>query len=386
MVEIKEVKTKSVSVKVEIKEVKTKKEFRKFINFHYQLYKGNPYWVPPLYKDEVDTLSKDKNPAFDYCDLTMWNAYKDGELKGRIACILNHNQEEKEGMLIARFGWIDFVDDIEVSEALIQTAERFAREHGAVKLTGPMGFCDFDKQGLLVEGFEELGSMVTLYNHPYYAKHIERLGYVKDVDMVEHQLYNGDHVPEKLERLADLVLKRTKLRFVPLKTTKDVLTYAKGIFTVLNEAYRVLHGVTEIPEKQMEYLTKQYFSFVDPDYIKIVVDENNEVVAFGIAMPSLSHALQKNNGRLFPFGFIPVLKALKKNDRLELYFVGVKPEYQDKGVNAVLMAEMTKSGISKGIKIAETSVTLENNAKILAFWKHWNHRLHKRRRFYIKDL
>jgi ribosomal protein S18 acetylase RimI-like enzyme len=371
---------------IEIREVKTKKEFRKFINFHYQLYKGNPYWVPPLYQDEVDTLSKEKNPAFDYCDLTMWNAYKDGELKGRIACILNHNQEEKEGMLIARFGWIDFVDDIEVSEALIQTAETYAREHGAVKLTGPMGFCDFDKQGLLVEGFEELGSMVTLYNHPYYAGHIERLGYIKDVDMVEHQIINGDRVPERLERLAEIVLQRTKLKFVPLKKTKDVLAYAKGIFTVLNEAYRVLHGVTEIPEKQMEYLTKQYFSFVDPDYIKIVVDENNEVVAFGIAMPSLSKALQTNNGRLFPFGFIPVLRALKKNDRLELYFVGVKPEYQDKGVNAVLMAEMTKSGISKGIKIAETSVSLEDNAKILAFWKHWNHRLHKRRRFYIKDL
>lgn len=371
---------------VEVREVKTKKEFRRFINFHYQLYKGNPYWVPPLYKDEVDTLSKDKNPAFDYCDLTMWLAYKDGALKGRVACILNHNQQEKEGMLIARFGWIDYVDDVEVSEALIKTVEKYAKEQGAVKLTGPMGFCDFDKQGMLIEGFEELDSMVTLYNYPYYAKHIERLGYVKDVDMLTHQLINGERVPEKLERLAEVVMKRTKLRFVPLKKTKDVLSYAKGIFTVLNEAYEVLHGVTVIPERQMEYLTKQYFSFIDPDYIKIVVNENNEVVAFGIAMPSLSKALQKNKGRLFPFGFIPVLKALKKNDNLELYFVGIKPELQDKGVNAVLMAEMTKSGISKGIKVAETSVTLETNLKIQAFWKHWDHRLYKRRRFYIKDL
>lgn len=370
---------------IEIREVNSKQEFRKFIDFHYKLYKGNPYWVPPLLKDEMDTLSKDKNPAFDYCEMVMWNAYKDGELKGRIACILNRNQEKKEGVLIARFGWIDFVDDVEVSEALVKTAEKYAKEHGAAKLVGPMGFCDFDKQGMLIEGFEELGSMVTLYNYPYYSKHIERLGYVKDVDMVEYQIVN-DAVPEQIERLAAAVLKRTKLRFVPLKKTKDIIPYAKGIFKVMNEAYEELHGVTPITERQMEYLTKQYFSFIDPDYIQIVVDESNEVVAFGISMPSLSKALQKNNGRLFPFGFIPVLKALKKNDILELYFVGIKPELQNKGINAVLMAELSKNAIRKGIKIAESSVELETNLKIQAFWKHFNHRMHKRRRFYIKDL
>ncbi len=371
---------------VEIREVNSRKEFRKFVNFHYQLYKGCPHWVPPLYSDELNTLSSKKNPAFDYCELAMWNAYKDGGIKGRIACIFNHSQREKEGIFIARFGWMDFVDDEEVSEALVKTAEKYAKEHGAVKITGPMGFCDFDRQGLLIEGFEELGSMVTLYNYPYYARHIERLGYVKDVDMVEYQIMNSGKVPDQVERLSAAVLKRLKLRVVPLKRPKDILPYAKGIFTVMNEAYEALHGTTNITEKQMDYLTKQYFGFIDPDYIKIIVNENDKVVAFGISMPSLSKALQKTNGRLFPFGFIPVLRALKKNDTLELYFVGVKPELQNKGVNAIIMAEITKSGIKKGIKIAESSVELETNLKIQAFWKHFDHRMHKRRRFYIKDL
>lgn len=371
---------------VKIVEVNSKKEFRRFLNFHYKLYKGDKYCVPPLYNDEVMTLSKDKNPAFEYCEMKMWNAYKDGEIKGRIGGILNHKQEEKEGELIARFGWIDFVDDFEVSEALMKTAENYAKENKAKKITGPMGFCDFDRQGMLVEGFKELGSMVTIYNYDYYAKHMERLGYVKDVDMIEFQLKNPDSVPEDIERLSAAVMKRTKLRFVPFKKSKDVMPYAKGIFTVLNEAYEHLHGVTLITEKQMEYFTKQYFSFIDPDYIKVIVNDKNEVVAFGIGMPSLSKALQKSGGRLFPIGFLHILKALKKNDIIELYFIGVKPELQNKGINAIIMADMTKCAINKGIKIAESGPELETNQKVQALWKNYEGRLHKRRRFFIKEI
>ena len=314
------------------------------------------------------------------------NAYKDGQQKGRIACILNYSQRDKEGIFIARFGWMDFVDDEDVSEALIKTVEKYAKEHGAQKLTGPMGFCDFDRQGLLIEGFDELGSMVTLYNYSYYARHLERLDYVKDVDMVEYRIKNSDTIPKKIERISTIVLQRMNLRIVPLKKAKDILPYAKGIFLVMNEAYEDLHGITFITDKQIEYYKKQYFSFIDPDYVKIIVDENDEVVAFCLSMPSLSKALQKTNGRLFPFGFIQVLKALKKNDTLELYFVGVKPALQNKGINAILMAELTKSAIQKGIKIAESSVELKPISRYRHFGNTLNTGCIRGDVFFIKDL
>jgi len=371
---------------VEIREVKTFRDLKKFVDYPHRIYAGNPYWIPPLRMDELNTLRRDKNPAFEFCKARYWLAYKDGCPAGRIAGIINHRYEEKWGQKYARFGWIDFIDDEEISRALLETVEAWAREQGMTGVHGPLGFCDLDREGMLVEGFEELGTMITIYNYPYYPEHLEKLGYRKDADWVEFLLKTPEKIPETVERVNQLLLKRGRMKIVKAKKARDLRPYARSAFELVNQAYDALYGVVTLSDRQIEAVTKQYFSFINPDYAVAVLDEHDKMAAFGVAIPSLSKALQRGKGRLFPFGFIHLLRALRKNDRLDLYLIAVRPDLQNKGVNALLMTEITRSAMRNGIKTAESNPELEVNAKVQAQWKHYEGRQHKRRRVFLKDL
>ena len=371
---------------ITIKEVGSRRDMKKFISFPYKLYSGSKYWVPPLRFDEMNTLRRDKNPAFDFCDVKYWLAYKDGKIAGRIAGIINRRYIEKWKNKYARFGWIDFIDDESVSKLLLDKVENWARENGMEAIQGPLGFTDLDYEGMLVEGFEELGTMVAIYNYPYYPVHLEKFGYEKDVDWIEFEIKAPQEVPEKIDKVANIVIKKQNLRVLKVKKSKELIPYAKDMFHVLDIAYRDLFGFVPLTDKQVDLYIKQYFGFIRPDYISIVLDKNDRVVAFAITMPSLSRALQKSNGRLFPFGFIHLLKAMKKNDLIDLCLIGVLPEYQGKGVNVILFNELTKIFINNNITKTESNPELEENYKVQAQWKLFEKRQHKRRRCYIKHL
>lgn len=371
---------------VEIRRVQTLRELKKFVSFQYSLYRNIKYWVPPLRADELLSLRKDKNPAFEFCEADYWLAYRNGAIVGRIAAILNKRYIEKWNAKGVRFGWFDFVDDAEVSTALLTTVEEWARSKGMDFIHGPLGFTDMDGEGMLVEGFEEVSTLGALYNFPYYPQHVERFGYVKDSDWIEYQVTMHGGIPEKVARLADIALKRNNLTILKVNKAKELLPYAKKIFHVLNEAYKDLYGFVELSEKQIDLYVKQYFGFIVPEYVPVVLDSNNEVVAFGIAMPSLSKALQKCNGRLFPFGFIHVLRALKRNKNVDLYLTAVRPDMQNKGINAILIHESNKVFNKNKIEKVETNRELEENAKVQAQWRFFENRQHKRRRCYKKML
>ncbi len=372
---------------VEIRRVESRKDLAAFIQFNYDLYRGNPYAVPPLRFDEFNTLRKDKNPAFEFCEAEYWLAYKDGKVAGRIAGIYNTRYIEKWGKKDARFGWIDFIDDYEVSEALLATVEAWARSKGMDGIVGPMGFTDADKEGMLIEGFEELGTMPMIYNYPYYPRHLERLGYTKEVDWLEFEVKVPASVPEKAQRVQELIAKRSGVHIYEWKTNKELARkFGKAVFALLDEAYADLYGTVPLTERQVEAYINQYLGFVDPRFTKILVDEKDELIGFGIAMPSLSHALQKAHGRLFPFGWYHILRALKKPEGLDMYLVAVKKEYQARGVIALMMTALTQDCIKAGIKTAETAGELETNHAVQNLWKDFERRQHKRRRAYRKAL
>ena len=371
---------------ITIREVQTGAQLNAFIRFPYTLYKGDPYYVPPLRFDEKATLQKDKNPAFDYCEARYWLAYKGKRVVGRIAAILNKAYIEKWGNAYMRFGWIDFEDDELIAKSLIAEVENWAKEKNMKAVHGPMGFTDLDHEGMLVQGFDQLGTLAAIYNYPYYPKHIENLGYQKDADWVEYKIKLPDAVPEKLAKMAGIVERRLDLHLIKAKKAKEILPYAKDIFELINEAYSDLYGVVPLTEKQIAYYTKQYFSFIRTDFVPLVVNRDGKLVAFGITMPSLSIALQKAKGSLLPFGVVHILKALKKNKLADLYLVAIRKEYQGKGVNALLMYELTKSYLKNGIEYAESNPELELNKKVQSIWQHYDAVQHKRRRCYIKHL
>jgi len=371
---------------ITVKEVKSKKELQAFIDFPYRLYANHPYYVPPLRFDEKATLSKDKNPAFDYCNARYWLAYKGDKVVGRIAAILNKAYIEKWKNQYLRFGWIEFEEDEAIVKALIGEVEGWAKELGMKAVHGPLGFTDLDHEGMLVEGFDQLGTLAAIYNYPYYPKFIEKLGYAKDADWVEYKITLPKTVPEKLEKIASIVERRLELSLVKTKKSKDILPYAKEIFELINEAYSHLFGVVPLTEKQIQYYTKQYFSFVRPDFLPLIVDKTGKLVAFAVTMPSLSVALQKAKGSLLPFGVFHLLKALKKNEYGDLYLVAVKKELQGKGVNAILMHELAKVYLKNGIKYAESNPELESNTAVQSIWQYFESVQHKRRRCYIKHL
>jgi len=369
-----------------ILEVKTKKDLKKFVDFQNDLYKGNPYYVPGLRMDELNTLRKDKNSAFEYCDTAFFLAYRDGKIVGRIGIILSHKSNDKWGQKNARFTCFDFIDDTTVSQALITTAETWAKERHMEKLQGPLGFTDMDHQGMLIEGFEELDMMITLYNYPYYKEHMVKLGFEKDADWLEYQVLLPPEPIEKITRIANLVKKRYGFKLIEFNNKKDILPWAKPVFALLNEAYSPLYGSVLLSEKQIDDYVKTNFGFVNPDFIKIVLDKDDHLVGFAITMPSLSKALQKSGGKLLPFGFIPILKAIKKNDILDLYLIAVKPELQGLGINALMLDSITETARRYGIRYAETGPELELNSKVQAQWKYFETRQHRRRRSWIKSL
>ena len=370
---------------ITIREVQTRKDLRRFINFPFTLYRNNRYWIPPLLMDELNTLDPKKNPAFEHCRVKYLLAESDGRLAGRIAGIINDKYIEKWGQKNCRFGWFDFVDDIEVSGALLKAVESWARENGMTAVHGPLGFTDMDREGMLIHGFDELGTMATLYNHPYYPQHIDSLGYGKDIDWVEFEVKTPKEIPEKVLRLQKLVLQRTKLRVVDSKK-KYMRPYARKMFNLINETYKDLYGFVTLSDRQIQVYIDQYFGIIHPDYVRFIVDAEDNLIAFGIAMPSLSRALQRSKGRLFPFGFIHLLWALKFPRYIDMLLVAVRPDYQARGIPAILMNEMTRNAMKSGVISAETNVELETNIQVQAMWKHYDARQHKRRRCYIKTL
>lgn len=372
--------------KIIIKEVVLKKDLKKFILFPYSLYKNNPYWVPPIQSNEIDCLEKTKNPAFEYCEAKYWLAYKDDIIVGRIAGIINKSYIEKWKNKYARFGWIDFINDLNVSKALIKTVEDWAKQNKLVAVHGPLGFTDFDPEGMLIDGFNVLGTMTTIYNYSYYSQHLEKLGYKKDVDWLEYEINITKTIPERIERLAEIIEKRYKVHSLKVSQSKDLIVYAKAIFELLNETYKDLYGVVKLTEKQINNYIKQYFSFIQYEYVSVVLDENENVVAFAISIPSMSIALQKSKGKLFPIGFYYLLKAFKKNDTVDLYLVAVKQNLQGKGLNAILIRDLIKTFIKKNITKAITHPALEENNKVQALWKSYDAKVIKRRRCYIKEL
>jgi GNAT superfamily N-acetyltransferase len=371
---------------VQIKEVITLKDLKSFIRFPYMLYRGNSNWVPPLFGNEYHTLRQDKNPAFENCEAKYWLAYRQDRIVGRIAGIINRLHIEKWKQHYMRFGWIDFIDDAGVSEALFKTVESWARETGMTAVHGPLGFTDLDPEGMLIEGFDELGTLATIYNYPYYATHMEKMGYIKDVDWIEYELLVPPEPNETISSIADTVMRRYKLKTLEVRNKKELLPYAKEIFQILDDEYRHLYAFVPLTKRQVDAYIKQYFGFINPDFVPVVLDENNRMVAFGISIPSLSRGLQKAKGKLFPLGFIYLLKALRKNDRVDLYLMAVRSEYHGRGVNAILIDKMHGVYSKFGIIKVESNPELETNRHVQEQWKHFERRQHKRRRCFIKHL
>ncbi len=367
-----------------VKEVKSKSDLRKFIAFPDRLYKENKYRVPPLHIYEKAALMSEKNPAFEFCEAKYWLAYKNNKIAGRIAAIINHKSNEIWNEKHMRFGWIDFIDELEVSGALIKTVEEWARQKRMTAVHGPLGFSDMDLEGMLVEGFDEVGTQATIYNYPYYPVHLEKLGYSKDTDWIQFEIKVPEKVPEKLKRISSLVLEKYNLKILEAKKPKEVLPYAKSMFYTLNEAFKSLYGFVPLTDKQIEKYTKDYFSAIDLKYVCFVMDENDEVAGFGISILSLSEALQKANGKLFPLGFFHILNALHKNNKVDMLLQAVKPEYQNKGVAAIFYTKMMQAYIDNGIEIAISSHALEDNKSAFLMFKNYEIRQHLKRRCYIK--
>ncbi|MBD5305658.1 MAG: N-acetyltransferase [Bacteroides sp.] len=374
---------------IEIREIQpTKKALRKFTKFQIDLYDGNPYYVPPLILDELQTLSPSENPASEFCDQVLYMAYRDGRPVGRIAGIINKQVNKKSNSKDARFGYIDFEDDHEVSEALLEAVSKWAKKKGMSRLIGPLGFTDLDHEGMLVEGYEELSTMATIYNYPYYPEHMNRLGFKKESDWVEFLMEVPDKIPERYNRIADIVKKKYGLRVLKYKSRKRVKReYGHALFHLINEAYKDLYQYSQLTERQIEYYINQYLDLLNLDLLTLIVDKNNKLVGVGISMPSMSRALQKSKGQLFPFGWYHLLKGLKgKNDRVDLLLVAVHPDYQNKGANALLFQDLVPYYIANGYKYAESNPEMETNAKVQSQWEYFKTRQHRRRRSYSKKL
>lgn len=374
---------------VEIKEVRdTKEELRKFTEFQIDLYDGNPYYVPPLVSDDIDTLRPEGNPAFDFCESAYYMAYRDGKPVGRVAAIINRQINRDYHQNIVRFGFLDFIDDYEVSAALMAAVEEWGRRKGMNKIVGPLGFTDLDREGLLVEGFEELSTMATNYNYPYYQAHIERLGYKKESDWVEFLMEVPDRVPERYDRIADIVKKKYDLRVLKYSNRKQIKAeYGHAIFRLVNDAYKDLYQYSKLTERQIDHYINIYLNLLNLDLVTLVVEKTGRLIGLGIALPSMSVALQKSKGRYFPFGWYWLLKGLRgKNDRVDLLLVAVHPEYQNKGVNALMFQDLVPQFIKYGYTYAESNPEMETNAKVQSQWQYFNTRQHRRRRSYSKKL
>lgn len=366
----------------------TRKEIKKYVEFGMQLYDGNDYYVPNLVFDEIHTLLPSKNPAFDYCRAQSFMAYRDGKPAGRITAIINDRLNESTGKKQARFGFVDFIDDAEVADTLFNAAESWARERGMTEIIGPMGFTDMDREGMLVEGFNEMGTMATIYNYAYYQAHVERLGYEKDTDWVEFRINVPEEIPEKMQRVAEIVKKKFDLRVLKYTSGKRIKEdYGHALFHLINEAYADLYGYCTLTEKQIDYYIDMYLSILRLEYVSVVVDNKGELVGVGISLPSLSEALRKSRGRLFPFGWWRILRAMRgRNEVIDLLLIAVKPEYQSKGVNSLFFCDLIPIFRKNGVKFAESNIELESNSQVQSQWEYFGRRQHRRRRAFRKRL
>ncbi|MBN1270974.1 MAG: hypothetical protein JXB26_01780 [Candidatus Aminicenantes bacterium] len=371
---------------IKIKEIDSKRDLKKFISFPFSLYKKSRYWIAPLVQNELNTLREDKNPAFEYCEAKYWIAYKEGEPAGRIAGIINHKFIKKWKIPFANFSRFDFINDRSVSAALLSQVEEWASEKGLEGIHGPLGFTNFDQQGMLVKGFDELPTLASVYNYDYYPEHMEANEWEKEIEYVEYEVKTPDHIPEKAKRLSDIVLKRYGLNLFKASSKKKLLPFAGQIFEVINKSYKDIFYAVDLSAEQIEMYKNKYLSFIRPEFVSLVIDSEERVIGFQISMPSLSKAFQKARGRLFPLGFFHILKALRFPKNLDLYLVGIIPQYQNKGINAVFMTDLTKTALKYGIDSVETNSELETNTKVRAFWNYYEARMHKRKRVYKRKF
>lgn len=374
---------------IEIRSVSPdRKELKKYVKFGIDLYRGNDCYVPPLIFEEIETLMPSKNPAFDFCEAQSFMALRDGVPDGRITAIINRVVNERTGKREARFGFVDFVDDAEVVDALFRAAEEWSRQRGMTEMVGPMGFTDMDHEGMLIDGFDELGTMATIYNYPYYPVHMERMGYKPDVDWVEYRMTVPDSVPDKYLRIASLVERKYGFKTLHYTSRSRLKAdYGRAIFDLINVAYNGLYGYSPLSDRQIDYYIDKYLGILRLDCISVVVDKDGKLVAFGISIPSFSRALQRSGGRLWPLGWYHLLKAIHgKNDVVDLMLVAVSPEYQNMGVNAMVFADLLPTYIKNGYKFAESNLELADNASVQLQWQYFERRQHRRRRAFRRDL
>jgi GNAT superfamily N-acetyltransferase len=372
-----------------IKTVTSRKELKTFARFGNKLYKGNKYYVPALIFDELNTLDKSRNAAFEFCEAEYYLAYKNGSLVGRVAAIVNHKANAAWKVDQVRFGWFDFIDDIEVSAALLDAVIAFGKARGMTQIVGPLGFTDFDPEGMLVEGYDRVSTMALIYNHPYYPEHMKKLGYGKETGWVENRITIPKSIPDRHKKLAEIVMKRNNLKIRKL-TRRQILkeNYGQKLFELINQTYCILYGYSLLSEKQIDQFVDTYLSFIDARMLTFVENENGELIAAGISMPSLADALQKSNGELFPFGWWYLLKNMfiKKPDSLDLLLIGVRPDYQNKGVPTLLICDLIETYNKLGFNYAETNAMLETNTAVQSLWAPFEKEQHKRRWVFGKEI
>ncbi|AWX45957.1 Putative uncharacterized protein YghO [Flagellimonas maritima] len=371
---------------VTVKEVQSKVDLKKFVKFPFSLYKGSPYWVPPIIKDELESFNPNKNPVFKNAEATFFLAYKNGKIVGRVAAIINWLEVKDQNLKKMRFGWFDFVDDFEVSQALLEKVADIGKSHQLDYMEGPVGFSNLDKVGVLIEGFDHIGTMITWYNHPYYQSHYEKHGFVKEKEYLENKFLASNADPKLFVKANLLIKKRYGLREMNFEKSTEIMPWVDKMFDLFNNTYSSLASFVKITDVQKEYFKKKYISFINPEYIKFVVDAQNELVAFAIVMPSFSKALQKAKGRLFPTGIFHLLKAKKQSKDVIFYLIGIHPDYQNKGVTAIIFNEYHKTFSERGIVNCIRTPELEENTAIRQMWKHFDPIIHKRRRTYKKEL
>lgn len=371
---------------ITIVEANSPKLIKDFVKFPFELYKNHPYWVPPLIAEELETFDKTKNPAFSSAEATFYLAYKENKIVGRIAAIINWNEVNDQNKKKVRFGWWETIDDIEVTKALLEKVYELGKKNNLDHVEGPMGFSNLDKVGVVTEGFDELGSMITWYNYPYYKEHLEQLGFVKEKEYHENKFPFSNVKPEFFFRVQDMIKKRYQLTPINFKNTKEIMPYVDEMFDLFNKSYADLSSFVAITDIQKEYFKKKYISFINPEFIKFIVDKDHKIVAFSIVMPSFSEALQKAKGKLFPFGFYHLLKAKKNSKEVLFYLIGVDPEYQNKGVTAVIFNEYYNCFKEKGIQNCIRTPELADNHAIHNIWKHFNPVIFRKRCTYKLDF
>ncbi|WP_375181437.1 GNAT family N-acetyltransferase [Chryseobacterium sp.] len=371
---------------ISVIEVKNSDQLKQFVRFPMDLYKNNPYYVPSLINDEIKIWNPKENPALQYSEAKQFLAYQNNKIVGRIALMINHKEERELGIRKVRFGWIDFIDDEKVSQALIGKAIEYAQEKNIGKIEGPMGFTNLDKAGMLTLGFDKLATMIGIYNHDYYPKHLEKLGLTKEKEWVEFEIMFPDSLPEKIYKFNELISQKYHLKVLRFKSKEEILQYVDAMFDLLDETYKHLSTYTPISDEQRKTYKEKYFPLIDKDFIVCIADENDHLISFAITMPSYSKALQKSKGKLLPFGWWHFLQAGKKNDRANFYLIGIHPDYQRRGVTSIIFKEIWDIFNKKGVKYLETNPELEENKSIQLLWQDYNPVNHKRRRTYALEI